>query len=508
MTSLLAEGRQHRNLSKGDWTGRGWHLDDVITLGRRPSSEVAHDPVSGRETGTAGVNFTDTNALGSSGAWIQGQSTMQNHRCPPGEGAIPGQHDLAAAAVAASSILGQGCKGGLACRRRRRASSTLEGPAASRAPRAREEPARAGPGRGPPWPPCILFGRVHGRGAGAGAARAGGRGAAVRLAPCAASRSRSGSTTRRQPCTGGSWSAPTPATISRRSATSATSSRWSVCASSTPARSAEPARTTREELRRRGEEPFCRAVPGRGGRALRDGRARGCRSHGGPGGRARAGAGRCGRPTGHGSSRAGSPPTVPIEARIVQALDALGRSQNAELQPDRLELGGRLDLLEDRPARALPAFRTSADLRRDAKDYLGMARGLALAGRGAAEEAGLSDRCGRSLLLPRRAQRRGGRPAGRRQALAQRRRAPRRDHRPDRNPRPGERPPEQPRRRRRALAECLPSARGRCRPTGFGWPAEACAGSVNRSHGRADTDLRSGPWCDARVVRGPPGWLR
>jgi hypothetical protein len=36
----------------------------------------------------------------------------------------------------------------------------------------------------------------------------------------------------------------------------------------------------------------------------------------------------------------------------------------------------------------LPALRTSADLRRDAKDYLGMARVLALAGE-AAESAGL-----------------------------------------------------------------------------------------------------------------------
>ena len=37
---------------------------------------------------------------------------------------------------------------------------------------------------------------------------------------------------------------------------------------------------------------------------------------------------------------------------------------------------------------ALPAFRDSADLRRDAEDYLGMARVLALAGE-AAERAGL-----------------------------------------------------------------------------------------------------------------------
>ena len=68
---------------------------------------------------------------------------------------------------------------------------------------------------------------------------------------------------------------------------------------------------------------------------------------------------------------------------------------------------GRLDLLEDRPERALPAFRASADLRRDAEDYLGMARVLAFAGE-AAERAGLSDdaadlyfRAGRSAEVER-----------------------------------------------------------------------------------------------------------
>jgi hypothetical protein len=57
------------------------------------------------------------------------------------------------------------------------------------------------------------------------------------------------------------------------------------------------------------------------------------------------------------------------------ALAALGRSSNAELQADRLELSGRLELLEHRPERALSTFRESADLRRDAEDYFGMARG-------------------------------------------------------------------------------------------------------------------------------------
>ncbi|MGH6899209.1 MAG: hypothetical protein ACREJ5_22105 [Geminicoccaceae bacterium] len=71
------------------------------------------------------------------------------------------------------------------------------------------------------------------------------------------------------------------------------------------------------------------------------------------------------------------------------ALAALDRSHIPELQGDRLELIGRLDLLDGRPERALPAFRTSADLRRDAGDYLGMARVLAFAG-AAAAAAGLS----------------------------------------------------------------------------------------------------------------------
>jgi tetratricopeptide (TPR) repeat protein len=75
------------------------------------------------------------------------------------------------------------------------------------------------------------------------------------------------------------------------------------------------------------------------------------------------------------------------EAGVARALAALGQSQNPELRADRLELIGRLDLLENRPDHALPTLRTSADLRRDAEDYLGMARVLALAG-AAAEAAG------------------------------------------------------------------------------------------------------------------------
>jgi tetratricopeptide (TPR) repeat protein len=89
-------------------------------------------------------------------------------------------------------------------------------------------------------------------------------------------------------------------------------------------------------------------------------------------------------------------------ARALDALDAGGRVQNPELEADRLELTGRRELLDGRPDRALPALRASADLRRDAKDYLGMARVLALAGEAAeradltADAADLYFRAGRS----------------------------------------------------------------------------------------------------------------
>jgi tetratricopeptide (TPR) repeat protein len=75
-------------------------------------------------------------------------------------------------------------------------------------------------------------------------------------------------------------------------------------------------------------------------------------------------------------------------AEVRRALAALARPANPELQADRLELSGRLELFEGRPEHALPAFRDSADLRREAEDYLGMARVLAFAG-AAAERAGL-----------------------------------------------------------------------------------------------------------------------
>jgi tetratricopeptide (TPR) repeat protein len=92
-------------------------------------------------------------------------------------------------------------------------------------------------------------------------------------------------------------------------------------------------------------------------------------------------------------------------AGVSRALAQLGDAQNAELRADRLELLGRLNLLDDRPESALPAFRESADLRRDVEDYIGMARALALAGEAAkatgraAEAADLYFRAGRSAEL-------------------------------------------------------------------------------------------------------------
>jgi tetratricopeptide (TPR) repeat protein len=155
-----------------------------------------------------------------------------------------------------------------------------------------------------------------------------------------------------------------------------------------PAAAAAQARQTRDELRRRGDEPFAElylveAV------ALYE-----------MGEEVDAGA-RADR-----AIALASRPREPVAMRawflkgriaadhgdaggISQAIAALGRSPNPELAADRLELSGRLDLLEGRPERALPTFRDSADLRRDAGDYLGMARVLALAGE-AAERAGLS----------------------------------------------------------------------------------------------------------------------
>ncbi|HEX2479814.1 MAG TPA: hypothetical protein VHK45_11085 [Geminicoccaceae bacterium] len=155
-----------------------------------------------------------------------------------------------------------------------------------------------------------------------------------------------------------------------------------------PRAAAAQARGTRDELRRRGNEPFAElylveavALYELGEEAVAAARAEEAIAL---------------------ASGAGEPVAMRawfLKGRIAaddadatgvrRALAALGRSPNPELQADRLELTGRLELLQRRPERALAAFRDSADLRRDAEDYLGMARVLALAG-AAAERAGVA----------------------------------------------------------------------------------------------------------------------
>jgi tetratricopeptide (TPR) repeat protein len=81
---------------------------------------------------------------------------------------------------------------------------------------------------------------------------------------------------------------------------------------------------------------------------------------------------------------------------------ALGKPAADALRADRLELGGRLYLMQGRPDLALSAFGDSARLRRTTEDYRGMARALAFAGEAAtaagrdAEAADLYFRAGRS----------------------------------------------------------------------------------------------------------------
>ena len=148
----------------------------------------------------------------------------------------------------------------------------------------------------------------------------------------------------------------------------------------------EQARQTRDELRRRGDEPFAELYLVEAVALYEMGEREGAEAM------ADQAIALAPRPTDQVALRAWF-----LEGRIAadrddqagvaRALAALGQSQDQELRADRLELLGRLDLLDDQPDRALPTLRTSAELRRDAEDYLGMARVLALAG-AAAEAAG------------------------------------------------------------------------------------------------------------------------
>jgi tetratricopeptide (TPR) repeat protein len=87
---------------------------------------------------------------------------------------------------------------------------------------------------------------------------------------------------------------------------------------------------------------------------------------------------------------------------LTQVVSALGQPTSQALRADHLELLGRLQFLQRRDNGALSAFRDAADLRRDLRDYPGMARALAFAGDTAersgrhAEAADLYLRAGRS----------------------------------------------------------------------------------------------------------------
>jgi tetratricopeptide (TPR) repeat protein len=89
-------------------------------------------------------------------------------------------------------------------------------------------------------------------------------------------------------------------------------------------------------------------------------------------------------------------------AGVGGAIAGLGAPVQPDLRADKLELVGRQRLLEGKPDAALPILLETADLRRETKDYSGMARALAFAGEAAAstgrtvEAADLFLRAGRS----------------------------------------------------------------------------------------------------------------
>jgi tetratricopeptide (TPR) repeat protein len=67
-------------------------------------------------------------------------------------------------------------------------------------------------------------------------------------------------------------------------------------------------------------------------------------------------------------------------AGVAGALETLGTPISGELRADRLELLGRLQLIEGAPQDAIPSFTETAGLRQEVEDYTGMARALAFAG--------------------------------------------------------------------------------------------------------------------------------
>jgi hypothetical protein len=90
---------------------------------------------------------------------------------------------------------------------------------------------------------------------------------------------------------------------------------------------------------------------------------------------------------------------------LADALAALPPSDDVDLRADRAELEGRLYLLQADPQSARHSLLSAAEARREAFDYSGMARALALAGKASeaagrsAEAADLYLRAGRAAQL-------------------------------------------------------------------------------------------------------------
>jgi tetratricopeptide (TPR) repeat protein len=73
--------------------------------------------------------------------------------------------------------------------------------------------------------------------------------------------------------------------------------------------------------------------------------------------------------------------------KLREAIASMGEPNLPQLRADHYELSGHLAMLEQDWQKAIDAFETAAELRREALDYRGMAKALALAGK-ASEKAG------------------------------------------------------------------------------------------------------------------------
>lgn len=91
--------------------------------------------------------------------------------------------------------------------------------------------------------------------------------------------------------------------------------------------------------------------------------------------------------------------------RLLEAIVSLGQPELPQLSADRYELMGHLAMAEQRWDEAVKAFESAIELRREVRDYRGMVKALALAGK-ACEKAGYNNdasvrylRAGRSAAL-------------------------------------------------------------------------------------------------------------